>query len=170
VEVGGELTVSGNATVSENLTVSGNATVSENLTVSGNVSDLNVVSNVNMLHTSNTASIKLNSNVVTEFPRSKKLIKYPRVALTADSETGSGYNGYKVERSSVADSQYPAWKAFNNRNDLQGNGDYAWVSENAPDGYTAATGLPTGANGDVFQTVPGAWLSLELPHNINFHI
>jgi hypothetical protein len=36
VEVGGELTVSGNATVSSNLTVSGNATVSSNLTVSGN--------------------------------------------------------------------------------------------------------------------------------------
>ena len=37
VEVGGELTVSGNATVSSSLTVSGNATVSSNLTVSGNV-------------------------------------------------------------------------------------------------------------------------------------
>ena len=35
VEVGGELTVSGNATVSSNLTVSGDATVSSNLTVSG---------------------------------------------------------------------------------------------------------------------------------------
>jgi hypothetical protein len=54
----------------------------------GPTSNLHVVGHtrlegdINMLHTSNTASIKLNSNVVTEFPRSKKLIKYPRVALT----------------------------------------------------------------------------------------
>jgi len=33
--------------------------------VMGNVSDLNVVSNVNLLHTSNTAALKINSNVVT---------------------------------------------------------------------------------------------------------
>ena len=42
----------------------------------GPTSNLHVVGNtrlegdINMLHTSNTASIKLNSNVVTEFPRS----------------------------------------------------------------------------------------------------
>ena len=139
--------------------------------VGGPTSNLHVVGNtrlegdINMLHTANTASIKLNSNVVAEFPRSKKLIKYPRVALTADAETESGYNGYKVERSSVADSQYAAWKAFNNINGLP-TGDYPWISENSPDGYTTATGLPTGNNGDVFQTVNGAWLSIELPHNI----
>ena len=33
-------------------------------------------------------------------------------------------------------------------------------------GYTSGTGLPTGANGDVFQEVNGAWLSIELPRNI----
>ena len=59
-----------------------NVEVGGELTVSGNVSDLNVVSNVNILHTANTAAIKLNSNVVAEFPRSKKLIRYPRVAMT----------------------------------------------------------------------------------------
>ena len=106
VLVSDDLTVTGNATVSSNLTVTGNVTVSSNLTVSddltvtGNVSDLNIVSNVNMLHTSNTASIKLNSNVVTEFPRSKKLIKYPRVAmgsLTQDDyivTASSTYSGF----------------------------------------------------------------------------
>ena len=49
--------------------------------VGGPTSKLHVVGHtrlegdINMLHTSNTASIKLNSNVVAEFPRSKKLIK-----------------------------------------------------------------------------------------------
>ena len=35
-------------------------------------------------HAANVASIQLNSNVVTEFSRSKKLIKYPRVAMTSE--------------------------------------------------------------------------------------
>ena len=135
VEVGGELTVSsnltvtGNATVSSNLTVTGNATVSSNLTVTGNVlvsddltvtgnvADLNIVSNVNMLHTSNTASIKLNSNVVTEFPRSKKLIKYPRVALTGgQSGLSGGYtqDGYVVQASSESAAIHATSNVFNN--------------------------------------------------------
>ena len=75
--------------------------------ITGNVSDLNVVSNVNMLHTSNTASIKLNSNVVAEFPRSKKLIKYPRVALTANSS-----GGYVSSASTALNSTLEAWYVF----------------------------------------------------------
>ena len=35
-------------------------------------------------HDANVASIQLNSNVVTEFPRSKKLIKYPRVGTAEE--------------------------------------------------------------------------------------
>jgi len=54
---------------------------------------------VNMLHTGNTAAIKLNSNMVTEFPRSKKLIKYPRVALTQNALN----NGYASEASTEND-------------------------------------------------------------------
>jgi hypothetical protein len=175
MELGGTL-VMGTVTVEAQhalsaITATGNTTphtiefqnAETSLVTTGNVQ---VGKELHMEYTANVAKIQANSNVVTEFSRSKKLIKYPRVALTADAETESGYNGYKVERSSEAGSQYPAWKAFNNRNDIQGNGDYAWISENAPDGYTAATGLPTGANGDVFQTVPGAWLSIELPHTI----
>ena len=56
--------------------------LSSNLHVVG---DTRMEGNINMLHTSNTASIKLNSNVVTEFPRSKKLIKYPRVVMTGQT-------------------------------------------------------------------------------------
>ena len=39
-------------------------------------------------HDANVASIQLNSNVVTEFSRSKKLIKYPRVAMTLNQLLG----------------------------------------------------------------------------------
>jgi hypothetical protein len=69
--------------------------------VGGPTSNLHVVGHtrlegdINMLHTSNTASIKLNSNVVTEFPRSKKLIKYPRVAI--DECSVNFYTRYRVQ-------------------------------------------------------------------------
>jgi len=43
---------------------------------------------IDLQYTSNTAKIEANSNVVTEFSRSKKLIKYPRVALTSASQDG----------------------------------------------------------------------------------
>ena len=58
---------------------------------------------INMLHSSNNATIKLNSNVVTEFPRSKKLIKYPRVALTSASYNAYE-SGYKVTVSGFVNS------------------------------------------------------------------
>mgnify|MGYP000117088551 CR=1 FL=1 len=67
--------------------------------VNGPTSNLHVVGHtrlegdINMLHTSNNAAIKLNSNVVTEFSRSKKLIKYPRVAMTQNALN----NGYAAD-------------------------------------------------------------------------
>ncbi len=123
--VGGELSVSGNAVVSSNLTVSGNAEVgTANLfvdTVSGNVGigmtdpghNLDIVSEMNLRSVSNTASIKYNSNVVTEFVRSKKFIKYPRVAMTSDSS-----GGYVVSGSSVRNSSYPFHSAFDETNSV----------------------------------------------------
>jgi hypothetical protein len=50
-------------------------------------------------HAANVASIQLNSNVVTEFSRSKKLIKYPRVAMTQNALN----NGYAAEASTEND-------------------------------------------------------------------
>ena len=100
LEIGGVMTMGVvNVTARHNLqaiTAIGNVTTqtvqfdnpTTAFTTTGNVSDLNIVSNVNMLHTANTAAIKLNSNVVTEFPRSKKLIKYPRVAMTTSPDQG----------------------------------------------------------------------------------
>tara|TARA_Y100000992_G_scaffold73721_1_gene46509 strand:- start:18896 stop:24493 length:5598 start_codon:yes stop_codon:yes gene_type:complete len=147
-EVGGELTVSGNATVSGELTVSGNATVS------GNVSDLNVVSNVNMLHTANTASIKLNSNVVTEFSRSKKLIKYPRVLMTSNSS-----GGYVAGRSTVYTNSagLEAWKMFD------GEASTYWHSENST-GYWLTSGAYDGSS-QLITGHLGEWVTLQLPTN-----
>ena len=139
-------------------------------TTTGNVSDLNIVSNVNMLHTANTAAIKLNSNVVTEFPRSKKLIKYPRVALTSDAETGSGYQGYIVTRSSQF-STYNAWEAFDENNPVGGNtgAGHGWAST-IPGNYSVSTGA-WGGGGTPHHTgsTEGEWIQIQLPDSIYLH-
>ena len=124
--------------------------------ITGNVSDLNIVSNVNMLHTSNTASIKLNSNVVTEFPRSKKLIKYPRVAMTS-ATTG----GYTATASTVLGSGWELYRAFN----TIAGGAEGWHDQ----GSTYSTGVYTGSNSVTPVTgsaVEGEWIQIQLPGKI----
>ena len=129
----------------------------------GPTSNLHVVGHtrlegdINMLHTSNTASIKLNSNVVTEFPRSKKFIRYPRVALTANSD-----NGYLVDASSRLDNtDWAPYRAFNT---IAGEGE-GWHDE----GTTYSTGVYTGTNSVTPVTgtaVSGEWIKIQLPEKI----
>ena len=129
--------------------------LSSNLHVVG---DTRMEGNINMLHTSNTASIKLNSNVVTEFPRSKKLMKFPRVALT--SAANNAYeNGYKITTSSTS-----TW-----------SGKYAFDgivgSTSGSLWYTGELSHYTGTDGAAASTAPlldtntdrGQWLGIELP-------
>jgi uncharacterized coiled-coil protein SlyX len=130
------------------LVTTANVEVGGDLTVTGNVSDLNVVSNVNMLHTSNTASIKLNSNVVMEFNRSKKLIKYPRVAMTANDNSGT--NGYVADQTNY--SGYPAdgyaYKLFDNSSSAYQSGSV--YSSGNP---TASAPTTTASDGSTHQGV-----------------
>jgi hypothetical protein len=136
------------------IVTTGNVEVGGELTASGNI---------NMLHTANTASIKLNSNVVTEFPRSKKLIKYPRVALTSAS-----YNayegGYKVTVSGFVNSTNHPWKAFNGIDYEVGmllSGLNYDTNGNANTSGTTASRLSASDS-----TPYGEWLKLELPNKI----
>ena len=136
----------------------------------GPTSNLHVVGNtrlegdINMLHTSNTAAIKLNSNVVTEFPRSKKLIKYPRVALTSAAGESSGYQGYYVtESSNSTNTNRHSWKAFDMTfaTDTSDNGWANGIDDYSGSGntYQGSSNLGTGA-------VDGEWIKLQLPHKI----
>ena len=138
-------------------------------TTTGNVSDLNIVSNVNMLHTANTASIKLNSNVVTEFPRSKKLIKYPRVALTANSS-----GGYVASANSEYHNDYAAFRAFNNKGPGYAYGaTIGWEPANISTFSSSGTWVgstDSSANTtmtlDDGNTIYGEWLQIQLPTKI----
>ena len=127
----------------------------------GPSSNLHVVGNtrlegdINMIHTSNTSSMKVNSNVVTEFPRSKKLIKYPRVALT-----GSTSGGYTASASDE-EPNYNAWKAFEN---LNTNTD-AWSTDFSENRYDVNTGEAT-TNTPLFEGERGDWIQLQLPTKI----
>jgi hypothetical protein len=129
------------------------------LVTTGNVSvggELTVGGDVNLLHTSNTASLKLNSNVVTEFPRSKKLIKYPRVALTGPSAP-TGY----VASASDEEPNYNAWKAFEN---LNTNSD-AWSTDFTENRYDVSSGEAT-TNAPLFEGERGDWIQIQLPSKI----
>lgn len=138
----------------------------------GPTSNLHVVGHtrlegdINMLHTANTASIKLNSNVVTEFPRSKKLIKYPRVALSTNagnhSALGSGYtqDGYTVKVSSELAADYVGTKAFTNTN--LNNSD-TWISDQLK--YSSGNPVSVTTNVNKFGQ-NGEWLEIKLPNKI----
>ena len=164
----------------ESVTATGNTTpltvefqnADTSLVASGNVE----TKNINMLHTANTASIKLNSNVVTEFPRSRKLIKYPRVAMTGQTTsnyTVTGSSWYGSSALGGSGTEYFPWKAFDNVGNSP-NGALAWYSFdysgteaysgsdyafNPSHGGTATPVLFTGA-------VQGEWLKIQLPHKV----
>jgi hypothetical protein len=102
--------------------------------------------------------IRANSNVVTCFDRSKKLIKYPRVALTSASQ-----DGYNVTASHHGSIYYP-WEAFDAYGDAVG-----WHSNPASastTAYNGTNGLYSGTTRLATETELGEWLALELPEAI----
>ena len=171
VSVGRDALVTGNVTVGKDLTVteeatfSSNVTIAKDLEVSGNVTNLDVLSNVNLLSVSNVVSIKKDSNVVTEFPRSKKLIRYPRVALTSAAQTVSGYEGYFTSQDSSTLnnlSSRQAWGFFDsvtNPNDASGGPHIL----NATDRFDSSGNY---IGGDTFAGISGDWITIQLPVKI----
>src|SRR6056300_645252 len=130
--------------------------------VNGPTSNLHVVGHtrlegdINMLHTSNNAAIKLNSNVVTEFSRSKKLIKYPRVAMTQNALN----NGYAAEASTENDgtSTGQAYRAFDGI--VAGErGYHSAITYSSGSTYTGSASI-TDAHGTQHQ---GEWIKLQMP-------
>jgi hypothetical protein len=127
---------------------------------------LDIVGNLNLQKVSNTASIKLNSNVVTEFVRSKKLIKYPRVALTSAAGESSGYQGYYVtESSNSADTNRHSWKAFEGTTDNT-NSDNAWAPDQTTTTYSGTDFSYNGSFNLGTGAVNGEWIKLQLPNKI----
>jgi hypothetical protein len=126
---------------------------------------LDIVGNLNLQKVSNTATIKLNSNVVTEFARSKKFIKYPRVAMTANSS--GGYSIVQSTKSIHPQETRKAWSLFNNVIS-GGDGDTYHGSDNSsPEPYDSADG--TYQEDESLGGVSGTWLYIQLPSKISLH-
>jgi hypothetical protein len=116
-------------------------------------------------HDANVASIQLNSNVVTEFSRSKKLIKYPRVALTQDDESST--TGYVADASTEESINTGPWKAFN------GDGG-AWETtpkkfNNTSGDWDGTTTAPYAISLVGGTTIYGEWVELKIPNKIQLH-
>jgi hypothetical protein len=143
-DVIGDLSVIGDATLS-NLSVTGETVEVANLAVTSGSLELTQVANV--------FQVKSSSNVVTEYVRSKKLIKYPRVALPLAAQSSQGgYQNYTVNQSSVYNNEtgHGAYRSFG-----EDIGTHWLSSSNAFDGGT-----------DVFNGTNGPWISINLPTKI----
>ena len=118
---------------------------------------------INMLHSSNNAAIKLNSNVVTEFPRSKKLIKYPRVVLTAN-----GLNqGYTVSGSDDYSTGLTFYGAFTPPTTLSSPSG-AWLTPTSgTTGYSTSTGEYLLSAQLHNGSLTGEYVQIVLPERIN---
>ena len=134
---------------------------------------------VDLQYTSNTAKLEANSNVVTEFSRSKKLIKYPRVALNSASQ-----DEYVVTASTDAyiSTKFHMYDPFRPFVSGEGTGSAnGWHS--GPPNISNSTLWDTtfdtsGYNKDVtsygvggyagtsIAEIESEWLKLELPHKI----
>ena len=116
-----------------------------------------IESNVDLTtNTNNTAFINLNSNVVVEFPRSKNLTKYPKVAMTANSS-----GGYVVSASSALSGSWDPWKAFNTiSGESEGWHDAGSTYSNGS--YTAGNSItPVGGS-----PISGEYIQIQLPEKI----
>jgi hypothetical protein len=125
---------------------------------------LDIVGNLNLQKVSNTASIKLNSNVVTEYTRSKKFIKYPRVAMTAATTAG-----YTASASGNFGSYYP-WEVFDNNNPVGGNtgAGAGWASPIDADNkhYDPASGAFNLTTQHHTGSLEGEWIQIQIPEPI----
>ena len=151
-------------TAASNVVVTGNVTAGSFLGDGSLLTGITTIeSNVDLIrNTNNTAFINLNSNVVTEFPRSKKIIKYPKVALTQNALN----NGYTVTSSTQESSSRAAWKVFNNTyaesNGWRGTGTYS-----TSDGSFTGTWVDFSSGSQTISTPDrGDWLKIILPEKI----
>jgi hypothetical protein len=95
------------------------------------------------------------------------------VALTADAQTGSGYQSYFVTRSTQFGA-YNAWEAFDNDNPLDASAaaSAGWASEgpsSQTDTYSSSTGAETGSVEHHTGSVQGEWIQIQLPDSIYLH-
>ena len=157
----GALTVAGGVGVAGNVHVGSKLSVS-NLTVTGEtveVANLAVTSgSLELTQVANVFQVKSSSNVVTEYVRSKKLIKYPRVAMS-----GATTSGYTASAStSYSGGVSAAWRAFDGVNDANADSVHSWDSGAGT--YTGAT--PGVGQSSSFDGKTGEYINLKLPNKI----
>jgi len=102
-------------------------------------------------------TVTANTNVVAEFTASEKLIKYPRVKMTAATTSGYTASASSYFNNNVT---YIPWHVFDGVID----NDTVWISEN---GTYDGSGIATSS--DSFNGVNGSYITIELPTNIKLN-
>ena len=125
----------------------GNVYVGSNVYIQGGGLELTQVSN--------TFQITSSSNVVTEYVRSKKFIKYPRVAMTA--ATSGGYTA-SASSENNGTTKGQAWRAFDGL--AEGERGYHSAASMYSSGAYIGSASVTGVNNAVYD---GEWIKLQLP-------
>lgn len=113
---------------------------------------------LNFQPTSNTAHVRYDSNVVTEFNRSKNVFKYPKVILTANGSN----QGYTVSGSNEYNSNLTFYGAFTPPTRLD-NPTGSWLVN----GYSATTGDYTSTVRLHSEATLGEYVQIVLPERIN---
>ena len=139
----------------------GNVYVGSNVYIQGGGLELTQVSN--------TFQITSSSNVVTEYVRSKKFIKYPRVAMTAATS-----GGYTASASSTFSGYHP-WRVFDNNNPVGGNSGAGagWAAQGpgaATDTYNSSTGAEALSTTHHPGSQQGEWLQIQMPDSDSMYL
>ena len=128
---------------------------------------LDVKGVLNHTQVANVAQITSNSNVVMEYRRSKKLIKYPRVYLTSAALNSAYENGYRVTFSHESTS-FRAYHAFS-LDEVSAVGWYTNDGSGSTIEYNGTSGAYNGTTRLATETDLGEWIGLELPEAIKLY-
>lgn len=162
LEVTGTLRVTdGLSNVSDLSVVQDDLTVSSNVAVSGGGLELTQVSNV--------AQIKSSSNVVVQFEKTRRLVKYPRVKMSTDDESST--TGYVASASSYLNGG-EAYRAFDGNYATYWHSQYPYYNGTTgvyvPGSTATGTGTPTGTlpTTELITQEKGEYITLKLEHRI----
>jgi len=124
---------------------------------------------LDLTQVSNVAQIKSSSNVVVQFEKTRRLVKYPRVKMATDDESST--TGYVASASSYLTGA-ESYKAFDGNYATYWHSQYPYYNSTSgvyePGNTASGTGTPTGTlpTTELITQQKGEYITLKLEHRI----